>query len=70
MIELVFLTGARAGEVVPVNKNLIGGRSPDCSLRIPDYNASRQHARFMWDGAELTVADNGSSNGAYFNDNA
>src|SRR5271170_5997511 len=68
MIELVFLTGARAGEVVPVNKNLIGGRSPDCSLEVPDPNASRQHARFMWDGAELTVADNGSSNGTYVND--
>ncbi len=68
MIELVFLTGARAGEVVPVTKNLIGGRSPDCSLEVPDPNASRQHARFLWDGAELTVADNGSSNGTYVND--
>ena len=68
MIELVFLTGARAGEVVPVSKTLIGGRSPECSLEVPDPNASRQHARFMWDGAELTVADNGSSNGTYVND--
>jgi len=68
MYELVFLTGARAGEVVPVNKNLIGGRSPDCSLEVPDPNASRQHVRFQWDGAVLLVADNGSSNGTYVND--
>jgi adenylate cyclase len=68
MYELVFLTGARAGEVVPVNKNLIGGRSPDCSLEVPDPNASRQHVRFNWDGAVLVVADNGSSNGTYVND--
>ena len=68
MYELVFLTGARAGEVVPVNKSLIGGRSPDCSLEIPDPNASRQHVRFNWDGAVLLVADNGSSNGTYVND--
>ena len=68
MYELVFLTGARAGEVVPVNKSLIGGRSPECSLEVPDPNASRQHVRFQWDGAGLIVADNGSSNGTYVND--
>ncbi len=68
MYELVFLTGARAGEVVPVNKSLIGGRSPDCSLEVPDPNASRQHVRFQWDGAMMVVADNGSSNGTYVND--
>jgi sigma-B regulation protein RsbU (phosphoserine phosphatase) len=68
MMELVFVTGARAGEVVLVNKSMICGRSPDCSLEIPDPNASRQHARFIWDGAELTVTDNGSSNGTFVND--
>jgi adenylate cyclase len=68
MFELVFLTGARAGEVVPVIKSLIGGRSPDCSLEVPDPNASRQHARFAWDGVQLMVSDNGSSNGTYLND--
>ena len=68
MFEMVFLSGARAGEVVPVNKSLIGGRSPDCSLEVPDANASRQHARFDWDGATLKVGDNGSSNGTYLND--
>ena len=68
MYELVFLTGGRAGAVVPVTGNLIGGRSPDCSLEVPDPNASRQHARFTWNGSELLVIDNGSSNGTYVND--
>ena len=68
MYELVFLTGARAGEVVPVNKNLIGGRSPDCSLEVPDPNASRQHCRFVFDGHSVTAIDNNSSNGTYHND--
>src|SRR5882724_9693415 len=68
MFELVFLTVARAGEVVPVAKSLIAGRSPDCSLEVPDPNTSRQHSRFTYDGTALTVSDNGSSNGTYVND--
>lgn len=68
MFELLFLTGARAGEIVQVVKPLIAGRSPDCSLEVPDANASRQHARILWDGAVLTMVDNGSSNGTYIND--
>lgn len=68
MYELVFLTGARAGQVVPVNKTLLAGRSPECSLEVPDPNASRQHSRFVFDGQSVTVVDNGSSNGTYVND--
>ena len=68
MFELVFLTGARAGEVIPVVKTMVAGRSPDCGLEVPDANTSRQHARFTWDGAMLVMLDNGSSNGTYVND--
>jgi adenylate cyclase len=68
MFELVFLTGARAGQVVPVTKTLLAGRSPDCSLEVPDPNSSRQHSRFVYDGTSVTVLDNGSSNGTYVND--
>ncbi len=68
MYDLVFLSGPKAGEMVPVKSSLIAGRSPDCSLEVPDPNASRQHAKFMWDGTTLVVADNGSSNGTYVND--
>jgi adenylate cyclase len=68
MYDLVFLSGPKAGEMVPVKSNLIAGRSPDCSLEVPDPNASRQHAKVLWDGTTLSVADNGSSNGTYVND--
>ena len=68
MYDLVFLSGPKAGEMVPVKQNLIAGRSPDCSLEIPDPNTSRQHSRILWDGTALQVADNGSSNGTYVND--
>jgi adenylate cyclase len=68
MYDLVFLSGPKAGEMVPVKQNLIAGRSPDCSLEVPDPNASRQHAKVLWDGTTLSVADNGSSNGTYVND--
>ncbi|HTM20222.1 MAG TPA: adenylate/guanylate cyclase domain-containing protein [Kofleriaceae bacterium] len=68
MFELVFLTGARAGQVVPITKTLLAGRSPDCSLEVPDPNASRQHSRIIYDGATCSAADNGSSNGTFVND--
>ncbi len=68
MYDLVFLSGPKAGEMVPVKANLIAGRSPDCSLEVPDPNASRQHAKILWDGTTLSVGDNGSSNGTYVND--
>ena len=68
MYELVFLTGIRAGEVIPVVKSLIAGRSPECSLEVPDPNTSRQHSRFVFDGASLSMVDNGSSNGTFVNE--
>ena len=68
MFELVFLTGARAGQVVPVTKTLLAGRSPECSLEVPDPNTSRQHSRFVYDGSSVTIVDNGSSNGTFLND--
>ncbi len=68
MFELVFLSGPRAGEVVPVTRNLLAGRSPDCSLEVPDPNASRKHTQILFDGTGLSAADNGSSNGTFIND--
>ena len=49
MYELVFLSGPRAGELVPVTRNLLAGRSPDCSLEVPDPNASRKHTQILFD---------------------
>lgn len=68
MFELVFLTGARAGQVVPIVKTLLAGRSPDCSLEVPDPNASRQHNRFVFDGVNVVIMDNNSANGSWVNE--
>jgi adenylate cyclase len=68
MFELVFVTGSRAGEVVVVKTSLMAGRSPDCSLEVPDPNASRQHARVVFDGTGLTLVDNRSANGTFLNE--
>ena len=68
MYELVFITGARAGQTVAVNRTMLAGRSPECQIEVPDPNASRQHCRFVFDGQTVTVADNGSSNGTFLND--
>ena len=68
MFDLVFLSGPRAGESFPVRGSFVSGRSPDCPLELPDPNASRQHARFVFDGTHLTVSDNRSANGTFVND--
>lgn len=68
MYELVFLSGARAGQVVPIGHEAIAGRSSDCEIEVPDPNASRQHARLTFDGSAATVTDNGSSNGTWVNE--
>ena len=68
MFELVFLSGARAGAVIEVGNNMVIGRSPDCGLEVPDPNVSRHHAHFHFDGTQLRVVDNNSSNGTYLNE--
>lgn len=68
MFELVFLSGARAGAVVPISGSMIAGRSPDCDVEVPDPNASRHHSRVEWDGSNVIAHDNGSSNGTFVNE--
>jgi adenylate cyclase len=68
MYELVIITGPMAGTVLPVTHGMVAGRSDTCPLKVPDPNASREHCRFAFDGASLTVYDNGSSNGTWVND--
>jgi adenylate cyclase len=63
--DLVFETGPRAGEVVPVERSLVAGRSPACSLPIDDSSVSRQHARILLENGVLTLVDNGSANGTF-----
>ncbi len=68
MYELVFLTGGRAGQVVPITRTLVAGRSPDCSLVVPDPNTSRHHCGFVFDGSNVTLEDKRSVNGTFLNE--
>ncbi len=43
------------------------GRSPNCTVFIPDRRASRRHAEIAWDGETCTLRDLGSANGTFLN---
>lgn len=68
MLELVFLSGVRAGVVIPLANGLVAGRDAECSLELPDPRVSRVHARFHWNGASCHLVDNESSNGTFVNE--
>lgn len=53
---------------IPVDGELIGGRDPSASLRLPDVMVSRQHfrVRHLADGCEVEDLD--SQNGTFLND--
>ncbi|NRA40195.1 MAG: FHA domain-containing protein, partial [Planctomycetes bacterium] len=68
MFELEFLNGARAGVVIPINRNLRAGRLPDCDLEVPDAMAGRHHMDIMNNGNGCDLIDNKSANGLYVNE--
>jgi adenylate cyclase len=67
--DLVFLSGARAGEVVPLSvPGLVLGRSAECDCEVPDPNSSRRHAELRLIGDRVTLVDIGSANGTWVNE--
>ena len=66
---LVIIYGADLGRrVVLEGSNLEIGRSIKCDLSIDQESVSRHHARITWDGGRYRIADLGSTNGSYVND--
>jgi diguanylate cyclase (GGDEF)-like protein len=66
---LVIIYGADLGRrVVLDGHDLEIGRSIKCDLSIDQESVSRKHARITWDGARYKIADLGSTNGSYVND--
>ena len=66
---LVIIYGADLGRRVVLDGNTLEiGRSIKCDLSIDQESVSRKHARVTWDGARYKVADLGSTNGSYVND--
>lgn len=68
--RLQALTGAEPGRLValPAGVAFTVGRDPNCDLVLEDTYVSRQHATFFSHPDQVTVLDNGSSNGVRVND--
>ncbi|GAC1540810.1 MAG: GGDEF domain-containing protein [Polyangiales bacterium] len=66
---LVIIYGADLGRRVVLDGNSLEiGRSVKCDLSLDQESVSRKHARVTWDGARYKLADLGSTNGSYVND--
>jgi pSer/pThr/pTyr-binding forkhead associated (FHA) protein len=60
--------GPLAGEVWTLDgKEIVAGRSADCSLFLDDITVSRNHAKFTEINGEWFIEDLGSLNGTYVN---
>ena len=65
---LVVLSGPYLGMTFALFEGAIVGRDPRCDIAlVEDTMASRQHARFVRDGAFWRIEDGGSTNGTYVN---
>ena len=67
MANLVVLTGARAGAVLPLRGELVVGRGADADLRLKDVEVSGRHCRLRLHETTYTLDDLGSTNGTFCN---
>lgn len=68
MAELVFLSGSRSGERIPLQAGrTVIGRHPGCDVVIDASAVSRQHAAIIIEGKEAVLEDLGSRNGTLHN---
>jgi pSer/pThr/pTyr-binding forkhead associated (FHA) protein len=65
---LEVIEGPEAGTQIPLTGPVEAGRSSDASLTLDDSQVSRHHARIEPSGGAAVVADLGSMNGTYVND--
>lgn len=65
---LRFLNGPLAGQIVPLNKHsTLMGRAPNCDIKIPSANISKEHTRIEVFDDKLIISDAGSRNGTFLN---
>ncbi len=65
---LIVRAGAQAGERFALRGERTGlGRHPDSEISLDDITVSRRHAEITHDGSTYVVADAGSLNGTYVN---
>ncbi len=66
---LVFLSGARLGEIIPIDRPILVGRDASCELRIVDDDGiSRRHFQLLPQGDQVLLQDLGSHNGTFVGD--
>jgi hypothetical protein len=66
--HLMFLSGPRAGERVPLRHGFLVGKAPGCDLLLEDGYTSGHHAQFAVDQLGNTrLYDRGSTNGTFVN---
>jgi len=65
---LRFLNGPLAGQIVPLTKaSTLMGRAPNCDIKIPSANISKEHTRIEVFDDKLIISDAGSRNGTFLN---
>jgi pSer/pThr/pTyr-binding forkhead associated (FHA) protein len=66
--SFVLVTQDLTQRVVSISRpRIVIGRHPDCYIRIPTSEVSRQHCEVVNENDELKIRDLGSSNGTYVN---
>lgn len=69
---LIQYSGNRVGKCFHLDlaaPSHVAGRSPDADLRIDEQSVSRKHVKFSQRNGSISVADLGSANGTFINDN-
>jgi pSer/pThr/pTyr-binding forkhead associated (FHA) protein len=68
-LEIVKAPGSLKGRRIPIAESLLAGRTPWCSLVLPDEQISAQHLRVFRakTGGRYWVEDLKSTNGTYLN---
>ncbi len=66
-VKLIMFRGAQRREFDLNAESTIIGRRPECTLRVPTRDVSRQHCEVRVSSTGLSVKDLGSSNGTYVN---
>jgi len=68
MFALKILSGGDAGKTYSLDSTeILIGRSPKCSISIPNKNISKQHAKIIVDKSRILFTDLNSTNGSFVN---